>query len=129
MKTILHLLSAILVCITFTCQAKTRSAMVFDGAKLMTVAKRDRLHYFTPVPKVTSRASALAVVPFYSHVVEFDTVESVNALGVDETTDFRSWRTVYQETPGLWIGLGHKRIPFQTVNQNAYWRAWCRNEP
>lgn len=120
--------SLLLILTCLTASASQRPAVHFSAPQMMTVARRDKLHFFTPQPKVDSRASAVAPVPFYTHMVEFDTNEPVNALGVQETTDMRTWRVVYEDAPHLWIGLGHKQIKFTTPNQNAYWRAFVRNQ-
>ena len=91
---------------------------------MMTVAKRDRLHYFAPEPVLMNRA----IQPAYQRTIAFETVEQVNAWGIDETVDFVSWRSVVTETPHLWIGVGPKRATFGSMEANAFYRAWVRFE-
>jgi len=116
------------LCIALSAPSAPRSASHFSSSQMMTVARRDRLHYAAPDLAVSARVSALAVVPFYFRVGEFITTEPVNVLGVEETIDLVNWHVVYIEDPKLWIGSGFKRCPFQTSNWNACYRAFVRNE-
>lgn len=123
MKTLVLLL--VFSCLTL--QAKTRCAQTFDGVKkAMSVAKRNRLQFVRPI---AAKVSQSLVVPFYAHTVEFDTVEPVNVLGVEESTDLQVWNVVYIDDPHLWIGFGHHKVSFTTQNKNAYWKVFVRNTP
>lgn len=61
--------------------------------------------------------------------LKFDTVEPVNAWGIDVSTDMVTWHTVYSNTPHLWIGLGAKQVTLTSIGPNTCFRAWVRNEP
>lgn len=142
MKTILHLLSAILV---LTVSAIDRDRLQFDANQ----PKKELSNVF-PKVQVTQVKSPLIMLvlpdddcgacqtnspiinPEFPRVLrfEFQTSEPVNVIGLEKSIDGGlTWKPFYLDDPHLWIGLGAHRITVTNNDAYASFRLFVRNTP
>jgi len=90
---------------------------------------RDKLLWNAMQPKLGQPPVRPRVaVGMYQRTLAFYLTETVNVIGIDETVDLLTWRTVYTDAPGLWIARGQKRVTFYSNEPTAFYRAYVRNE-